>query len=99
MRIILVALKIAVLPASHCWPTDKSGMCKFGTRWHSRAAFGRFKGRSPLDVARIWVLLAAVIRMPLGVVCSSASGIVSSHKLMVHPVSTAMIGESRGEGR
>ena len=27
---ILVAVKMAMLSASQCWPTERRGMCKFG---------------------------------------------------------------------
>ena len=88
--IILLELKMAVFPASHCWPTESRGRWRFGTRWHSVAEGGSGRARLPFDVARMVSLLAAVMVIPFGVGCSSESGVFMSHRLMVHPVSTAM---------
>jgi len=97
---ILVAGKMAVLPASQCWPTDRSGMCKFGMQWHSVAAGGRASGRKPLEVACIVELFAVVISNPCGVGASWRRGVSLSQRFMVQPVSTAMnLGETIGELR
>ena len=81
---------MAVQSASQACPTDRSGKWIPGTRWHSVAGFGRSSGRLPQEVPRMVCLLAAVIRMPSGVVISLANGVVSSPRLMVQPVSAAM---------
>ena len=73
---ILVAMKMAVLPASQCCPTDRRGMCKFGMRWHSVAADGRARGRKPFEVACIVDLFAVVICKPWGVGVLFRRGVV-----------------------
>lgn len=52
---------------------------------------GRGKGRHPLEVAVIEWRLAEVIEMPFGVGCSWRRGVLGSAKLMVQPVSAAMV--------
>ena len=89
-RSILVAVKMAVLPASQCWPTDRSGMCKFGMQWHSVAAGGRARSRNPFEVACIVDLFAVVICKPWGVGASLRRGVVLSQRFIVQPVSTTM---------
>lgn len=84
--IIFVAVKIAVLPASQYWPTERRGMWRSGMQWHWVDDWGKARGRKPLEVTCIVVLFAAIILNPLGVEVSSSTGV------MVQPVATAIIG-------
>ena len=59
---------------------------------------GRGKGRYPLDVAVMEWRLAEVIEMPFGVWCSWRRGVLESAKLMVQPVSAAMVDLVLGRG-
>ena len=81
---------MAVQSASQACPTDRRGKWIPGTRWHSVAESGRSMGRLPQDVPLIVCLLAAVIRIPLGVAILFVSGVFSSARLVVQPVSAAM---------
>ena len=59
---------------------------------------GRGKGRCPLEVAVIEWRLAEVIVMPFGVGCSWRRGVLGSARLIVQPVSAAMVGLVLGIG-
>ena len=89
-RIIFLESKMAVQSASQACPTDRRGKWIPGTRWHSVAELGRSMGRLPQDVPLMVCLLAAVIRIPLGVAISFVNGVFSSARLVVQPVSAAM---------
>ena len=97
-RCIRLDVKMAVQLASQAWPMDSKGACKFGTRWHSVALRGSGKGRCPLEVAVIEWRLAEVIEMPFGVGCSWRRGVLGSARLIVQPVSAAMVGLVLGIG-
>ena len=59
---------------------------------------GRGKGRDPLEVAVMEWRLAEVIKMPFGVGCSWWRGVLESAKLMVQPVSAAVVDLVLGRG-
>ena len=62
------------------------------------AAAGRGKGKFPLEVACMECWLPEVIEMPCGVGCSPRRGVLESAKLIVQPVSAAMVGLVLGGG-
>ena len=62
------------------------------------ALLGSGKGRCPLEVAVIECRLAEVIEMPFGVGCSWSRGVLGSARLIVQPVSAAMVGLVLGIG-
>ena len=97
-RCIRLDVKMAVQLESQASPMDSKGACKFGTRWHSVALLGRGKGRYPLEVAVLEWRLAEVIEMPFGVGCSWSRGVFGSARLIVQPVSAAMVGLVLGIG-
>ena len=55
------------------------------------ALAGRLKGKLPLEVACMVWRLAEVMEIPNGVGSSSSSGVLESARLMVHPVSAAIV--------
>ena len=91
-------VKIAVQLESQAWPMDNKGARSLGTRWHLVAAARRGKGKYPLDVACMESQLAEVIEMPCGVGCSWRRGVLASAKLIVQPVSAAMVWLVSGRG-
>jgi len=97
-RCMRLDVKMAVQLESQAWPMDSKGACKFGTRWHSVALPGRGKGRYPLEVAVMEWRLAEVIEMLFGVGCSWRRGVPESAKLIVQPVSAAMVDFVLGRG-
>jgi len=97
-RCIRLDVKIAVQLESQAWPMDSKGAWRFGTRWHSVALLGSGKGRCPLEVAVIECRLGEVIEMPFGVGCSWSRGVLGSARLIVQPVSAAMVGLVLGIG-
>ena len=95
---ILVAVKMTMLPASKCWPTDMRGMFKLGMRWHWVVDGGKTRGRFHLEVACIVDLFPAAILSPRGVGVSFKRGVILSHKLMVQPVSAVIISGGNTDG-
>ena len=59
---------------------------------------GRGKGRYPLEVGVMEWWLAEVIKMTCGVACSWWRGVVESAKLIVQPMSAAMVDLVRRRG-
>ena len=82
----------AVQSSSHVCPVENSGDWMVGIRWHSDAAGDSWViGRLPLLVPVMVQLLAVSADVPFAVGRSLMSGVVALARLVVHPVSAAMV--------
>ena len=73
-------------------PIENSGAWMVGILWHSVAVGDSWViGRLPLLLLVIMQLLAVSTEIPFAVGCSLTSGVVALSRLVVHPVSAAMV--------